>query len=321
MTTSSTILNSARRTISLEAISLERMSERLDEGFVGAVECILRCKGRLVITGIGKSAIIAQKIVATMNSTGTPSVFMHAADAIHGDLGLIQEPDIVMCISKSGNTEEIKVLIPLIKADGTTLIGMTGNPGSRLAQQADYVLDTAVDKEACPNNLAPTASTTAQMVMGDALAVSLLELKGFSREDFARFHPGGSLGKQLYLRASDIAARNMKPFVAPDTPVKEVILEISKNMLGATAVLEEGKVVGIITDGDIRRMLNSHSNMDQVQARDIMNGQPKLVEGSELAVKSFELIQEYNISQLIVMEGGAYSGMIHFHNLIQEGII
>lgn len=297
------------------------MSERLDEGFVGAVECILRCKGRLVITGIGKSAIIAQKIVATMNSTGTPSVFMHAADAIHGDLGLIQEPDIVMCISKSGNTEEIKVLIPLIKADGTTLIGMTGNPGSRLAQQADYVLDTAVDKEACPNNLAPTASTTAQMVMGDALAVSLLELKGFSREDFARFHPGGSLGKQLYLRASDIAARNMKPFVAPDTPVKEVILEISKNMLGATAVLEEGKVVGIITDGDIRRMLNSHSNMDQVQARDIMNGQPKLVEGSELAVKSFELIQEYNISQLIVMEGGAYSGMIHFHNLIQEGII
>jgi len=321
LTTSSTILNSARRTISLEAISLERMSERLDEGFVGAVECILRCKGRLVITGIGKSAIIAQKIVATMNSTGTPSVFMHAADAIHGDLGLIQEPDIVMCISKSGNTEEIKVLIPLIKADGTTLIGMTGNPGSRLAQQADYVLDTAVDKEACPNNLAPTASTTAQMVMGDALAVSLLELKGFSREDFARFHPGGSLGKQLYLRASDIAARNMKPFVAPDTPVKEVILEISKNMLGATAVLEEGKVVGIITDGDIRRMLNSHSNMDQVQARDIMNGQPKLVEGSELAVKSFELIQEYNISQLIVMEGGAYSGMIHFHNLIQEGII
>lgn len=297
------------------------MSERLDEDFARAVECVFECKGRLVITGIGKSAIIAQKIVATLNSTGTPSIFMHAADAIHGDLGLIQEPDIVMCISKSGNTEEIKVLIPLIKGDGTTLIGMTGNRESSLGKQADFVLDTGVDKEACPNNLAPTASTTAQMVMGDAMAVALLEMRGFERKDFARFHPGGSLGKQLYLRSSDISSRNMKPEVGPDTPVKEAFVVISKHMLGATAVIENGKVVGIITDGDIRRMLNSHSDLSGLRARDIMRPNPKTVEGSELAVRSLELIQEHNISQLIVLEGGKYAGMIHFHNLMQEGII
>ncbi len=297
------------------------MGERLGEEFSRTVECVFNCKGRLVITGIGKSAIIAQKIVATLNSTGTPSIFMHAADAIHGDLGLIQEPDIVMCISKSGNTEEIKVLIPLIKSDGTPLIGMTGNPDSRLGKEADYVLDTRVDKEACPNNLAPTASTTAQMVMGDALAIALLELRGFDRSDFARFHPGGSLGKQLYLRSRDIAAANQRPEVHPDTPVKEVILEISRNMLGAAAVTEEGRLLGIITDGDIRRMLNSYGNISEVCARDIMNSAPKTVEGSELAVRSLEVIQEHNISQLIVLENGKYSGMIHFHNLMQEGII
>jgi len=297
------------------------MGERLGEEFSRTVECVFNCKGRLVITGIGKSAIIAQKIVATLNSTGTPSIFMHAADAIHGDLGLIQEPDIVMCISKSGNTEEIKVLIPLIKSDGTPLIGMTGNPDSRLGKEADYVLDTRVDKEACPNNLAPTASTTAQMVMGDALAIALLELRGFDRSDFARFHPGGSLGKQLYLRSRDIAAANQRPEVHPDTPVKEVILEISRKMLGAAAVTEEGRLLGIITDGDIRRMLNSYGDISEVCARDIMNSAPKTVEGSELAVRSLEVIQEHNISQLIVLENGKYSGMIHFHNLMQEGII
>jgi arabinose-5-phosphate isomerase len=318
---SSTILKSARRTIDLEATSLKQMGERLGEEFSSTVECVFNCKGRLVITGIGKSAIVAQKIVATLNSTGTPSIFMHAADAIHGDLGLIQEPDIVMCISKSGNTEEIKVLIPLIKGDGTPLIGMTGNPDSRLAREADFVLDTRVDKEACPNNLAPTASTTAQMVMGDALAIALLELRGFDRSDFARFHPGGSLGKQLYLRSRDIAANNQRPEVQPDTPVKEVILEISRNMLGAAAVTEEGRLLGIVTDGDIRRMLNSYGDISGVCARDIMNTSPKTVEGNELAVRSLEVIQEHNISQLIVLEKGKYSGMIHFHNLMQEGII
>ncbi len=297
------------------------MGERLGEEFSGTVECVFNCKGRLVITGIGKSAIVAQKIVATLNSTGTPSIFMHAADAIHGDLGLIQEPDIVMCISKSGNTEEIKVLIPLIKGDGTPLIGMTGNPDSRLAREADFVLDTRVDKEACPNNLAPTASTTAQMVMGDALAIALLELRGFDRSDFARFHPGGSLGKQLYLRSRDIAGRNQRPEVHPDTPVKEVILEISRNMLGAAAVTHEGQLLGIVTDGDIRRMLNSYGDISGVLAKDIMNTNPKTVEGNELAVRSLEVIQEHNISQLIVLENGKYSGMIHFHNLMQEGII
>ncbi|MDP5231705.1 MAG: KpsF/GutQ family sugar-phosphate isomerase [Cellulophaga sp.] len=321
MKNNTTILNIARNTIENEAKAIQNLSSLLDTSFADAVTHIFNATGRVVISGIGKSAIIASKIVATLNSTGTPAIFMHAADAIHGDLGTIQENDTVICISKSGNTPEIKMLVPLIKKGGNTLIALTGNLESTLAKQADYILNSFVEKEACPNNLAPTTSTTAQLVIGDALAICLLELRGFSSKDFAKYHPGGSLGKRLYLRVSDIAENNMKPQVDSNADVKEVIIEISKKMLGVTAVLENNKVVGIVTDGDIRRMLNKYDEIKGLKAKDIMTPNPKTIAYSMLAVKALEAMQSKGISQILAMENDTYMGVVHLHNLINEGII
>jgi len=315
------ILDLAKKTIKKEADAVQNLSSFLNNEFADAVECIIQSKGRVVISGIGKSAIIASKIVSTLNSTGTPAVFMHAADAIHGDLGTIQENDVVICISKSGGTPEIKMLVPLIKRGNNTLIGMTGNTDSFLAQQADFVLNTYVSEEACPNNLAPTTSTTAQMVMGDALAICLLELKGFSSSDFAKYHPGGALGKRLYLRVEDIASVNQKPQVTIDTHVKNVIIEISEKMLGVTAVIEDGVIVGVVTDGDIRRMLNKYDSINGLTAKDIMTSNPKTIETDVLAIRALELMQDKGISQLIAVDGKNYMGIVHLHNLINEGIL
>ena len=321
MTDSKGILAIAKKTIETEARAIGNLGPQLTDEFAGAVQSILESKGRVVISGIGKSAIIAAKIVATLNSTGTPAIFMHAADAIHGDLGTIQKNDVVICISKSGNTPEIKVLVPLIKLGKNKLIGMTGSPDSYLAQNADFTLHTYVDKEACPNNLAPTTSTTAQLVMGDALAICLLELRGFSSKDFAKYHPGGTLGKKLYLRVSDIAKNNLKPEVGPDTHVKDVIVEISEKMLGATAVMEGEKILGVVTDGDIRRMLNKYENINGLTAKDIMTTNPKTIKSNVLAVKALKEMQTMGISQLLVVEDKKYIGVVHLHNLIKEGIM
>lgn len=321
MSDTKAILAIAKKTIETEAEAIFHLGSLLNEDFSKAVECIRQSKGRVIISGIGKSALIASKIVATLNSTGTPSIFMHAADAIHGDLGTVQKNDVVICISKSGNTAEIKMLVPLIKSGHNKLIGMTGNLDSFLALQADYVLNTYVEKEACPNNLAPTTSTTAQLVIGDALAICLLELKGFSSKDFAKYHPGGALGKKLYLRVGDISSNNQIPQVNTDSDVKSVIVEISEKMLGATAVLENNKIVGIITDGDIRRMLNKYDNIYGLTAKDIMSATPKTIAMDVLAVKALELMQAKNISQLLVVEGENYKGIVHLHNLIKEGIL
>ncbi|WP_435139845.1 KpsF/GutQ family sugar-phosphate isomerase [Formosa sp. A9] len=306
----------------MEGQAILNLKSFINDDFVNVVELIYNSKGRVIITGIGKSAIIATKIVATLNSTGTPAIFMHAADAIHGDLGLILEDDVVICISKSGNTPEIKVLIPLIKSANNKLIGITGNTDSFLGQQADYVLNTYVEKEACPNNLAPTTSTTAQLVMGDALAVCLLEHRGFSSRDFAKYHPGGALGKKLYLRVSDIASVNNKPEVQPDTNIKEVIITISKNMLGVTAVIENQKVIGIITDGDLRRMLTKTENFLPLTAKDIMGKSPKTINENAMAVDALEMMETNDISQLLVTtDQNTYAGVVHLHDLIKEGII
>ncbi|MEH6680901.1 MAG: KpsF/GutQ family sugar-phosphate isomerase [Sediminicola sp.] len=321
MSDATAILDTARKTITNEADAIYHLATLLDEGFAKTVAHIHSCKGRVVISGIGKSAIIASKIVATLNSTGTPAIFMHAGDAIHGDLGTIQEQDVVICISKSGSTPEIKMLVPLIKRGKNKLVGMTGNLNSFLGKEADFVLNTFVEKEACPNNLAPTTSTTAQLVMGDALAICLLELRGFSSQDFAKFHPGGSLGKRLYLRVSDIANGNMKPQVSPTSDVKQVIVEISEKMLGVTAVLEEERIIGIITDGDIRRMLNKYDNINGLTAADIMTPNPKTISSDVLAITALELMQEKGISQLLAIEGENYAGVVHLHNLINEGIL
>jgi arabinose-5-phosphate isomerase len=315
------ILDIARKTINNEAEAIQNLATLLDSDFADAVTHIFNSTGRVVISGIGKSAIIASKIVATLNSTGTPAIFMHAADAIHGDLGTIQEHDTVICISKSGNTPEIKMLVPLIKKGGNTLIGMTGNLESTLAKQAHYILNSFVEKEACPNNLAPTTSTTAQLVIGDALAICLLELRGFSSKDFAKYHPGGSLGKRLYLRVADIVENNMKPKVDVHDDVKKVIIEISEKMLGVTAVLENNKVVGIITDGDIRRMLNKYDAINGLTAKDIMSANPKTIENNMLAVKALELMQSKGITQVLAIENDNYMGVVHIHNLINEGIL
>ena len=304
----------------MERDAIAHLGEHIGDDFAETVRKIYEAQGRVIVSGIGKSAIIASKIVATLNSTGTPAVFMHAADAIHGDLGTIQKDDVVICISKSGNTPEIKMLVPLIKSGKNLLVGMTGDPGSYLAEQADFVLNTYVEKEACPHNLAPTTSTTAQLVIGDALAICLLELRGFSSVDFAKYHPGGTLGKKLYLRVSDIATVNLKPQVSPDTDVKKVIVEISEKMLGATAVIENGTLLGIITDGDIRRMLNKYDNINGLKARDIMSDAPKTIGMEVLAVKALEIMQENGISQLLAVENGEYKGVVHIHNLINEGI-
>ena len=316
------IIPIALRTIELEAEAVAGLKAFINPDFVMAVEKIAVSKGRLIVSGIGKSAVIAQKIVATLNSTGTPSIFMHAADAIHGDLGMIQSNDIVLLISKSGDSPEIKVLAPLVKNFGNTLIGMVGNTLSFLAQNCDIILNTTVEQEACPHNLAPTTSTTAQMVMGDALAVCLMELKGFNSEDFAKFHPGGTLGKKLYLRVEDLSAQNEKPKVLPTASVKEVIVEMTQKRLGATVVTDEAEnILGIITDGDLRRMLEKTISFDKLCAKDIMSSHPKTIDAGELAVTALELMKKSNINQLIAESKGKYSGIIHLHDLVKEGII
>ena len=321
MKQSKSILDIAKKTIGIQRDALSNLVTLLDVDFEKSVECILESKGRVVVTGIGKSAIIASKITATLNSTGTPAIFMHAGDAIHGDLGTIQEDDVVICISKSGSTPEIKILIPLIKRGKNKLISMTGNPDSFLAKQGDFILNTFVEKEACANNLAPTTSTTAQMVIGDALALTLLELKEFDRTDFAKFHPGGALGKRLYLKVSDIVLTNQKPQVDINADVKKVIVEISEKMLGVTAVLEDGKIVGIITDGDIRRMLSKYDSINDLKAKDIMTRKPQTIAADLLAIEALELMQNRSISQLLAVNGEYYEGVVHLHNLINEGII
>jgi len=315
------IISVARKTIETESKAIAKLAPLVDAEFAAAVDYIFNSQGRVIITGIGKSANIATKIVATLNSTGTPAIFMHAADAIHGDLGTILQNDIVICISKSGNTPEIKVLVPLIKAIGNKLIAITSNRDSFLGQKADYVLHAYVEKEACPNNLAPTTSTTAQLVIGDALAMALLDLRGFSSKDFAKFHPGGSLGKKLYLRVSDLTSLNAKPQVHPDTNLKDVIVEISEKMLGVAAVIENETIVGIITDGDLRRMLSKMDNLKGVTAKDIMTKNPKKIENDAMAVEAIKIMDDFGITQLLSEKDGKYTGVVHIHNLTKEGII
>lgn len=321
MNNKNSILNTAKKTIELESQAIANLTTFLNDDFANAVELIYNSKGRVIITGIGKSAIIANKIVATLNSTGTPAVFMHAADAIHGDLGLMLEDDIVICISKSGNTPEIKVLVPLIKNAKNKMIAITGNIKSFLGQQADYILNAYVEQEACPHNLAPTTSTTAQLVIGDALAICLLELRGFSSKDFAKYHPGGALGKRLYLRVNDLSSMNQKPQVHLATNVKQVIVEISEKMLGVTAVVENNKIVGIITDGDLRRMLTKSDSFMELTAEDIMSSNPKRIDSDAMAIDALELMETNEISQLLVEHQGDYAGVVHLHDLIKEGII
>jgi arabinose-5-phosphate isomerase len=316
------IIPVALRTIELETNAINGLKSFIDDDFIKAVSAISESKGRLVVSGIGKSAIIAQKIVATLNSTGTPSVFMHAADAIHGDLGMIQTDDIVLVISKSGNSPEIKVLAPLVKNFGNTLIGMVGNTASFLALNSDIVLNTTVEQEACPINLAPTSSTTAQMVMGDALAVCLMELKEFSSNDFAKYHPGGTLGKKLYLRVQELAAQNAKPKVLPTATIKEVIIEMTAKRLGAAVVVdEEENMLGIITDGDLRRMLEKADSFENLHAKDIMSSNPKTIASDVLAIYALDEMRKHNISQLVVDDKNKYGGIIHLHDLVKEGII
>jgi arabinose-5-phosphate isomerase len=316
------LLSIAREAILLESAALSQMAANLNESFALAAQEIHASGGRLVVSGIGKSAIIAQKIVATLNSTGTPSLFMHAADAIHGDLGMVQPGDIVLLISKSGESPEIKALVPLIKKAPFRLIGITGQPDSFLAKESDHVLNTWVDKEACPHNLAPTTSTTAQLVMGDALAICLMHLSGFTGNDFARFHPGGNLGKRLSLLAGDLAAEHEQPRVLPTASLKAVIVEITEKRLGVTAVVDEkDAVIGIITDGDLRRMLEKRDDIRNIQASEIMSPHPKTISPNALAAQALEDMRAHDISQLIVAENGQYRGIVHLHDLIKEGII
>lgn len=321
MKSNKTIVEIARKAIENQSEAIKKLIDYVDDEFAEATKLIFNLKGRVIVTGIGKSAIIANKIVATLNSTGTPSIFMHAADAIHGDLGTIQKNDVVICISKSGNTPEVKVLVPLIKSSSNKLIAITSNRDSFLGKNADLILNSYVEKEACPNNLAPTTSTTAQLVIGDALAICLLEMREFSSTDFAKYHPGGALGKRLYLRVNDISSINMKPQVNPNDDVKAVIVEISEKMLGITAVVEKSKIVGVITDGDIRRMLNKHDNIKGLLAKDIMSANPKHIKADSMAVEALEHMETNEISQLLVEKNGEYAGVIHLHDLIKEGII
>lgn len=321
MNRTSQIISVAKQTIETESKAILYLAQLVDEEFADAVETVYNSKGRVVITGIGKSANIATKIVATLNSTGTPAIFMHAADAIHGDLGTILADDVVICISKSGNTPEIKVLVPLIKSRGNKLLAITSNKESFLGMQSNYVMHAYAEKEACPNNLAPTTSTTAQLVIGDALAMALLDLRGFSSKDFARFHPGGSLGKKLYLRVSDLTSLNERPQVTPDTDVKKVIVEISEKLLGVTAVVENDKIVGIITDGDLRRMLTKEDSIAGLTAKDIMTANPKRIDNDAMAVEAMELMDKNGITQILAEENGKYCGVVHIHNLTKEGII
>ncbi len=311
----------ALQTIDTEIQSIVKIKSNINQDFVDTVKLIFNSKGRIIITGIGKSAHIASKIVATFNSTGTPAIFMHAADAIHGDLGIVKTDDIVIALSKSGETPEIKVLVPLIKFRGNPLIAIVGNKKSFLAKQADKVLDTSVEKEACPNNLAPTSSTTAQLVMGDALAVSLLELRGFTSSDFAKIHPGGTLGKRLYLRVADLFINNAVPKVTKNEDMEKVILEISSKRLGATAVLQNEELVGVITDGDLRRMLQKHNDISNLKAGDIMTQNPRTIQKNSLVVDALTLMKENNITQLPVLDKNNYIGVIHLHDILKEGIL
>lgn len=321
MKKSNTILDIALQTIDIESKAIANLKNLINTDFENAVKFIFNSSGRVIVTGIGKSAIIAQKIVATMNSTGTPSIFMHAADAIHGDLGNIQKEDTVICISKSGNTPEIKVLVPLIQNYGNKLIAITGNSESFLGTQADFTLNCHIEKEACTNNLAPTTSTTAQLVIGDALAVCLLNLKDFSSNDFAKYHPGGALGKRLYLRVRDLVDKHELPRVTPSTKIKDVILEISNKRLGATAVIDKDQIVGMITDGDLRRMLESEGNLGQLIAKDVMNSDPKTINANDMAIDALNQLENHGITQILVVDDKKkYMGIVHLHDLIKEGI-
>lgn len=322
MSSADEIKKHAIEALKIEALAIEQLTHYIDNDFVSVVELILNSNGRVVITGIGKSAIVAQKIVATLNSTGTPSIFMHAADAIHGDLGNIQKDDVVICISKSGSTPEIKVLAPLVKSFNNTLVAITGDVNSFLAKQANFILNTYVETEACPNNLAPTSSTTAQMAMGDALAVCLLKQRGFTSKDFAKYHPGGALGKKLYLRVEDISSQNEKPVVNSKQTLKEVIVEISSKRLGVAAVVDNNKLIGIVTDGDIRRMLEKDLDINQLTVKDIMSTSPKTINQSSLAIEALHFMEDHSISQLLVVDNAAnFAGVIHIHDLLREGIL
>ena len=321
MITKENILASAKNTILSESQSIAKLADYLDENFFEATQKIYNSKGRLVVTGIGKSAIIAQKMVASFNSTGTPSLFLHASEAIHGDLGMIQRDDVIICISKSGNSPEIKVLVPLLKRFGNTLIAITGNMASFLAKGSDIVLNTTVDAESCPNNLAPTNSTTAQLVMGDALTVCLMEMRDFKPEDFAVYHPGGALGKKLLLRVKDMLEHSLKPMVTPDASIKKVIFEISEKRLGVTAVVENNIVIGIITDGDIRRMLNERDTFADLTAVDIMTKNAKMTSSEAMVVDALNIMENFSITQLVVVDDGEYKGVLHLHDILKEGIV
>jgi len=321
LATQNNILTTAIKTIDSESKSVENLKNLIGDDFVKSVEVILNTKGKTIVTGIGKSAIIAQKIVATFNSTGTPAQFLHASEAIHGDLGMIQKDDIVICISNSGNSPEIKVLAPIINKFGNILIGMTGNKDSFLAKHSNYVLNTYIERESCPNNLAPTDSTTVQLVMGDALAVCLMTERNFSPNDFAKYHPGGALGKKLLLRVKDMLDSGNCPQVAPDANIKNVIVEISQKRLGVTAVVENGNLLGIITDGDIRRMLQNHDNLSGITAKDIMTKNPKTADTNDMVVDALNMMENFSITQLIVTENNKYIGVIHLHDILKEGIV
>lgn len=321
MVTKENIIQTAKKSLISQSLSIAKLTDFIDNSFVASVELIYNCRGRLIVTGIGKSAIIAQKIVATMNSTGTPSMFLHASEAIHGDLGMVQNGDVIICISKSGNSPEIKVLVPLLKRFGNKLIGITGNITSFLGKESDITLNTYVENEACPNNLAPTNSTTAQLVMGDALAVCLMEMRDFKAEDFAIYHPGGALGKKLLLRVQDMLDTSRKPFVNPDSSIKNVIVEISEKRLGVAAVIENDKVVGIITDGDIRRMLNKTETITGLTAKDIMTVNPKTIKSSDMVADALNILEDFSITQLVVVDNNKYKGVIHLHDILKEGIV
>jgi len=315
------IRSTAISVINDEYNAVKNLVKSINSDFISSVTMILESKGRVIVTGIGKSANIAQKIVATFNSTGTPSIFLHAADAIHGDLGIVTKDDIVIAISKSGETPEIKVLIPLLKARKNKIIALVGNINSFLAHQSDSILDVTVEKEACPNNLAPTSSTTAQLVMGDAVAISLLELRGFSPSDFAKFHPGGTLGKRMYMRVADLASKNDAPLVDVLDPISKVIIEISSKRLGATAVLKNNKLIGVVTDGDIRRMIEKYNDFSNLVAKDIMTSDPLTIDSEELVVNALAIMRENNITQIPVTKDGGYFGVVHLHDILKEGIL
>lgn len=321
MITKKEILDFAKATIKSESQSVLKLAELLTDDFAKTVQLIYESKGKLIITGIGKSAIIAQKIVATLNSTGTPAQFLHASEAVHGDLGMVQPDDVVICISKSGNSPEIKILVPILNHFGNTLIAITGNLSSFLAQNAQFVLDTTVEAEACPNNLAPTNSTTAQLVMGDCLAVCLMKVRNFKSEDFAKYHPGGALGKRLLFRVVDMLDESKKPMVQPTATIQSVIFEISEKRLGVTAVIENDKIIGIITDGDIRRMLSKTETISGIQARDIMTKNPKMIKSTDMVVDALNVMEDFSITQLIVADGLEYKGVIHLHDILKEGIV